>query len=289
MSKIVKIIKMLVRSCFLITLIKCLKGHKSLGHSVMSKAKVSDWVSEWQGHRNWPIYGWRNTRPGCDTESWEQCKELTWTRLRGNQQLHQDPSKRKGKRLTRWWDRPLRIDELKRQLTVCQWKLSRIAAGCQEEESCWERLHQSFQSVNQWKGADVKNNKKMQFLEVIRWPSNNVHTSFKIPMSGSCPSQQLPQIKIITCPANTIVTHWIVQFSLQVMSLPKLGPKWSAACWALILTPGLLLLPRLRTYSCKDTQTRAFPQEIKVPERWKLHNVHSVQISLDWPVWMPNI
>ena len=173
---------MLVRSCFLIILIKCLKGHKSLGHSVMSKAKVSDWVSEWQGHRNWPIYGWRNTRPGCDTESWEQCKELTWTRLRGNQQLHQDPSKRKGKRLTRWWDRPLRIDELKRQLTVCQWKLSRIAAGCQEEESCWERLHQSFQSVNQWKEADVKNNEKMQFLKWFVDPQ----IMYTLPLRSRC-------------------------------------------------------------------------------------------------------
>ena len=36
-----KIVKMLVRSCFLITLIKCLKGRKSLeGHSIMSKVKV---------------------------------------------------------------------------------------------------------------------------------------------------------------------------------------------------------------------------------------------------------
>ena len=43
MTKI-EIVKMLVRSCFLITLIKCLKGHKSLeGHSVMSKVKASDW------------------------------------------------------------------------------------------------------------------------------------------------------------------------------------------------------------------------------------------------------
>ena len=47
---------MLVRSCFLITLIKCLKGHKSLGSlcNVKSKSTVSDWVSQsvsqWQGH-----------------------------------------------------------------------------------------------------------------------------------------------------------------------------------------------------------------------------------------------
>ena len=52
-----KIVKMLVRSCFLITLIKCLKGHKSLGSlcNVKSKSQwVSEWVSEsvsqWQGH-----------------------------------------------------------------------------------------------------------------------------------------------------------------------------------------------------------------------------------------------
>ena len=51
MSKIVKIvnkkkIKMLVRSCFLITLIKCLKGHKCLGSLCNVKSK-SYWVTEW--------------------------------------------------------------------------------------------------------------------------------------------------------------------------------------------------------------------------------------------------
>ena len=34
-----KIAKMLVRSCFLITLIKCLKGHKSLGSLCNDKSK----------------------------------------------------------------------------------------------------------------------------------------------------------------------------------------------------------------------------------------------------------
>ena len=51
MSLIVKIVnnkkfvKMLIRSCFLITLIECLKGH-----SVMSKSKVTQWLSEWKAH-----------------------------------------------------------------------------------------------------------------------------------------------------------------------------------------------------------------------------------------------
>ena len=43
--KMSKIVKMLVRSCFLITLIKCLKGHKSLGSLCNVKSK-SDWLSE---------------------------------------------------------------------------------------------------------------------------------------------------------------------------------------------------------------------------------------------------
>ena len=43
MSKIVKkIVKMLVRSCFLITLIKCLKGHKSLGSLCNVKSKSTE-------------------------------------------------------------------------------------------------------------------------------------------------------------------------------------------------------------------------------------------------------
>ena len=49
MSKFVKnvnIVKMLVRSCFLITLIKCLKGHKSLGSLCNVKSK-SEWLSQW--------------------------------------------------------------------------------------------------------------------------------------------------------------------------------------------------------------------------------------------------
>ena len=46
-----KIIKMLDRSCFLITLIKCLKGHKSLGSLCnVTKVKVTQSVSQWQGH-----------------------------------------------------------------------------------------------------------------------------------------------------------------------------------------------------------------------------------------------
>ena len=40
---------MLVRSCFLITLIKCLKGHKSLGSLCNVKSK-SQWLTQWQGH-----------------------------------------------------------------------------------------------------------------------------------------------------------------------------------------------------------------------------------------------
>ena len=47
----------LVRSCLLITLIKCLKGHKSLRSLCCSKIKsgsvsqsVSESVSQWQGH-----------------------------------------------------------------------------------------------------------------------------------------------------------------------------------------------------------------------------------------------
>ena len=40
---------MLVRSCFLITVIKCLKGHWSLGSlfNVKIKRSVTQWVSEW--------------------------------------------------------------------------------------------------------------------------------------------------------------------------------------------------------------------------------------------------
>ena len=40
---------MLVRSCFLITLIKCLKGHKSLVSLFLCQLSKS-WVSQWQGH-----------------------------------------------------------------------------------------------------------------------------------------------------------------------------------------------------------------------------------------------
>ena len=55
LSKLSKIVKMLVRSCFFITLIKCLKGHRSLGSLFnVKKQKVAQWVSEsvspWQGH-----------------------------------------------------------------------------------------------------------------------------------------------------------------------------------------------------------------------------------------------
>ena len=40
-----------VRSCLLITLIKCLKGHRSLRSLfVKSKSTLSEWVSQWQGH-----------------------------------------------------------------------------------------------------------------------------------------------------------------------------------------------------------------------------------------------
>ena len=47
---------MLVRSCLLITLIKCLKGHRSLRSlfewqlAKSSVSAVSEWVSQWQGH-----------------------------------------------------------------------------------------------------------------------------------------------------------------------------------------------------------------------------------------------
>ena len=41
-----------LRVCLLITLIKCLKGHKYLGslYNVKSKSTLSDSVTEWQGH-----------------------------------------------------------------------------------------------------------------------------------------------------------------------------------------------------------------------------------------------
>ena len=43
-----KIVKMLVRSCFLITVIKCLKGHRSLGSLFnVKKQKVSQSLSQW--------------------------------------------------------------------------------------------------------------------------------------------------------------------------------------------------------------------------------------------------
>ena len=47
-NKFPKLVKMLVRSCFLITLIKSLKGHKSLGSlcNVKSKSTLSELVSE---------------------------------------------------------------------------------------------------------------------------------------------------------------------------------------------------------------------------------------------------
>ena len=46
-SKIVKIVKMLVRSCFLITVIKCLKGQRSVGWLFnVKKTKVADSVSD---------------------------------------------------------------------------------------------------------------------------------------------------------------------------------------------------------------------------------------------------
>ena len=76
------------------------------------------------------------------------------------------------------------------------------------------------------------------------------------------------------------------------MSLPKLGPKWSVGCWALIsseiLMPGLLLLPRLRTYSCKDSQTeKSFPQEIKDLESYSLYFMCLVA-RLDRKYWNEN-
>ena len=52
-QKFSKIVEMVFRSCLLITLIKCLKGHKSLGSLCNVKIKkslsesVSEWVSEW--------------------------------------------------------------------------------------------------------------------------------------------------------------------------------------------------------------------------------------------------
>ena len=46
-QKMSKIVNMLVRSCFLITLVKCLKGHKSVGSlcNVKSKSTVSQSVT----------------------------------------------------------------------------------------------------------------------------------------------------------------------------------------------------------------------------------------------------
>ena len=48
------IVKMLVRSCFLITVIKCFKGHRSLGSlfnvKKTNRGSVTEWVSQWQGH-----------------------------------------------------------------------------------------------------------------------------------------------------------------------------------------------------------------------------------------------
>ena len=42
---------MLVRSCFLITVIKCLKGHRSLGSLFnVKKQKVAQSLTQWQGH-----------------------------------------------------------------------------------------------------------------------------------------------------------------------------------------------------------------------------------------------
>ena len=47
--KVCQIFQMLVRSCFLLILIKCVKGHKSLGSlcNVKSKSTVSQLVSQW--------------------------------------------------------------------------------------------------------------------------------------------------------------------------------------------------------------------------------------------------
>ena len=52
LSKLSKIVKMLVRSCFLITVIKYLKGHWSLGSlfNVKKQKWVTHSVSQWQGH-----------------------------------------------------------------------------------------------------------------------------------------------------------------------------------------------------------------------------------------------
>ena len=55
LSKNFKIVKMLVKWCFFITVIKYLKGHWSLESLLnVKKQKVgqwlSEWVSEWQGH-----------------------------------------------------------------------------------------------------------------------------------------------------------------------------------------------------------------------------------------------
>ena len=59
--KISKMVKILVRSCFLVTLIKCLKGHRSLGSLFNVKNQkwlsqsVTQWVSDnatyWAVHR----------------------------------------------------------------------------------------------------------------------------------------------------------------------------------------------------------------------------------------------
>ena len=65
----------LVRSCPLITLIKCLKGDKSLGHSVVVFLKrcLSEWVSEWVSDKvtYWAV-GWTAKKHIHTTGGWKQ-------------------------------------------------------------------------------------------------------------------------------------------------------------------------------------------------------------------------
>ena len=64
------IVFLLVRSCFLITLIKCLKGHKCLHRMSLCvpKSKVTDWMSEWVTY--WALQT-------LDTGQLKTCRDVT--------------------------------------------------------------------------------------------------------------------------------------------------------------------------------------------------------------------
>ena len=109
--------------------------------------------------------------------------------------------------------------------------------------------------------------------------SNNV-LSIKILMSvlldfwiWSC-SSHFPQINTTTCPADTIVTHWIIQFCLQVMSLSKLGPRWSVGWWAVHWSPvrswcqACCCHPACVPTHAKTPRQQIFHRKLKTLERW---------------------